>query len=256
MLSTFLLSQEFSKGVVNPTLFTRKEGRDILLVQIYVDDIIFASTKPGLQISQSPRDIFINKSNYALEIIKKYGMLFSDPVDTPKVDKSKLDEDLHGKPIYPTQYRGMISSLMYLTSSRTDLLFAVCMCALYQAKPTEKHLHAFPNRLITKLILEEVVKFDKRGSYRYFEYLGIIQQAFFVRIFLFRCAKKKALNLFKKGLLVQGEAMEASKRRRSMLDYIIQQLSKGLSEESGIILEVPDKPMDNFGSSSSSLSGI
>ncbi|GJR78674.1 retrotransposon protein, putative, ty1-copia subclass [Tanacetum coccineum] len=89
-----------------------------------------------------PRGIFINQSNYALEIIKKYGMLFSDPVDTPMVDKSKLDEDLQGKPIYPTQYRGMISSLMYLTSSRTDLLFAVCMCALYQAKPTEKHLHA------------------------------------------------------------------------------------------------------------------
>ncbi|GJV42743.1 retrovirus-related pol polyprotein from transposon TNT 1-94 [Tanacetum coccineum] len=157
MLSSFLLSQEFSKGVVNPTLFIRKEGRDILLVQIYVDDIIFASTKPGmcdefakimtskfkmsmmgkmsfflgLQISQSPRDIFINKSNYALEIIKKYGMLFSDPVDTPKVDKSKLDEDLQGKPVDPTHYRGMISSLMYLTSSRTDLLFVVCMCSLY-----------------------------------------------------------------------------------------------------------------------------
>ncbi|GKA72987.1 retrovirus-related pol polyprotein from transposon TNT 1-94 [Tanacetum coccineum] len=48
MLSKFLLSQEFSKGVVDPTLFTRKEGKDILLVQIYVDDIIFASTDPAL----------------------------------------------------------------------------------------------------------------------------------------------------------------------------------------------------------------
>ncbi|GJR23869.1 retrovirus-related pol polyprotein from transposon TNT 1-94 [Tanacetum coccineum] len=98
MLSSFLLSQEFSKGAVDPTLFTRKAGRDILLVQIYVDDIIFTSTKAvmcdefakimsskfkmsmmskmsfflGLQISQSPRCIFINQSNYALEIIKKY----------------------------------------------------------------------------------------------------------------------------------------------------------------------------------------
>ncbi|GJZ05471.1 retrovirus-related pol polyprotein from transposon TNT 1-94 [Tanacetum coccineum] len=167
MLSSFLLLQEFSKGAVDPTLFTKKVGRDILLVQIYVDDIIFASTKPamcdefakimtskfkmsmmgqmtfflGLQISQSPRGIFINQSNYALEIIKKYGMLSSDPVDTPMVDKSKLDKDLQGKSVDPTHYRGMIGSLMYLTSSRPDLIFAVCMCARYQAKPTEKHLH-------------------------------------------------------------------------------------------------------------------
>ncbi|GKA26584.1 retrovirus-related pol polyprotein from transposon TNT 1-94, partial [Tanacetum coccineum] len=122
MLSSFLLSQEFSKGAVDPTLFTRKAGRDILLVQIYVDDIIFASNNPvmcdefakimsskfkmsmmgkmsfflGLQISQSPRGIFINQSNYALEIIKKYDMQSSDPVDTPIVEKSKLDEDLQG----------------------------------------------------------------------------------------------------------------------------------------------------------------
>ncbi|GJU49169.1 integrase, catalytic region, zinc finger, CCHC-type containing protein [Tanacetum coccineum] len=106
-------------------------GRDILLVQIYVDDIIFASTNPamcdefakimtskfnmsmmgqmtfflGLQISQSPRGIFINQSNYAFEIIKKYGMLSSDPVDTPMVDKSKLDKDLQEKLVDPTHYR-------------------------------------------------------------------------------------------------------------------------------------------------------
>ncbi|GJS52913.1 retrovirus-related pol polyprotein from transposon TNT 1-94 [Tanacetum coccineum] len=168
MLSSFLLSQEFSKGAVDPILFTRKVGRDILLVQIYVDDIIFASTNPamydefakimsskfkmsmmgkfsfflGLQISQSPRGIFINQSNYVLEIIKKYGMLSSDTVDTPMVDKSKMDEDLQGKPVDPTHYRGMIGSLMYLISSRPYLVFALCMCARYQAKPTEKHLHA------------------------------------------------------------------------------------------------------------------
>ncbi|GJW69050.1 retrovirus-related pol polyprotein from transposon TNT 1-94 [Tanacetum coccineum] len=76
------------------------------------------------------------------ELREKYGMLSSDPVDTPMVEKSKLDEDLQGKPFDPTHYRGMIGSLMYLTSSRPDLIFVVCMCARYQAKPTEKHLHA------------------------------------------------------------------------------------------------------------------
>ncbi|GKB65609.1 retrovirus-related pol polyprotein from transposon TNT 1-94, partial [Tanacetum coccineum] len=129
MLSSFLLLQEFSKGAVDPTLFTRKAGHYILLVKNYVDDIIFASTNPAmcdefanimtskfkmsmmgkmsfflrLQISQSPRGIFINQSKYAPEIIKKYGMKSSDPDDTPIVDKIKLDEDLQCKPEKPTE---------------------------------------------------------------------------------------------------------------------------------------------------------
>ncbi|GKE51808.1 retrovirus-related pol polyprotein from transposon TNT 1-94 [Tanacetum coccineum] len=141
MLSSFLISQQFSKGAVDPTLFTRHAGNDLLLVQIYVDDIIFASTNTamcnefanqmttkfkmsmmgqmsfflGLQISQSPRGIFINQSKYASEI---------------------------GKQVDATLYRCMIGSLMYLTASRPDLNYDVCLCARYQAKPTEKHLQA------------------------------------------------------------------------------------------------------------------
>ncbi|GJT13457.1 retrovirus-related pol polyprotein from transposon TNT 1-94 [Tanacetum coccineum] len=95
-----------------------------------------------LQISQSPRGIFLNQTKYALEILKKYDMDSCDPIDTPMIDRTKLDEDLQRTPIDATRYRGMIGSLMYLTSSRPDLVFAVCMCAWYQAKPTEKHLHA------------------------------------------------------------------------------------------------------------------
>ncbi|GJW87999.1 retrovirus-related pol polyprotein from transposon TNT 1-94 [Tanacetum coccineum] len=96
----------------------------------------------GLQISQSPRGIIINESKYALESLKKYGMESSDPVDTHMVKKSKLDEDTQGKAVDPTHYHGMIGTLMYLTANRPDLTFVVCMCARYQAKPTEKHLHA------------------------------------------------------------------------------------------------------------------
>ncbi|GKD43360.1 uncharacterized mitochondrial protein-like protein [Tanacetum coccineum] len=158
---------KFSKRTVDPTLFIRREGKDILLVQIYVDDIIFASTKPdlcekiseimclkfkfsmmgkmsfflGLQISQCHKGIFHNQSKYALEIIKKYGMETSNPVDTLMVEKSKLDADPQGKEVDPIGYHGMIGSLMYLTSSRPDLQFAVCMCARYQEKPNENHLH-------------------------------------------------------------------------------------------------------------------
>ncbi|GJW03260.1 hypothetical protein Tco_1562116 [Tanacetum coccineum] len=95
-----------------------------------------------LQISQCPKGIFLNQSKYDLDIIKKYGMETCNPMDTPMVDKSKLDEDPQGKVIDPTCYCGMIGSLMYLTASGPDLVFVVCMCARYQAKPTEKHLHA------------------------------------------------------------------------------------------------------------------
>ncbi|GJR98753.1 retrovirus-related pol polyprotein from transposon TNT 1-94 [Tanacetum coccineum] len=91
--------------------------------------------------SESQRH-FLNQSKYALKSLKKYGMETCDPVDTPMVEKSKLDEDLQGKAVDPTRYGGMIGTLMYLTSSRPDLVFDVCMCARYQAKPTEKHLHA------------------------------------------------------------------------------------------------------------------
>nr|GEX73611.1 copia protein [Tanacetum cinerariifolium] len=132
MLSSFLISQDFSKGSVDPTLFIRRNGNDLLLVQIYVDDIIFAASTPelcdlfanlmcskfkmsmmgkisfflGLQIPQSLKGIFINQSKYALESLKKYGFESCDPVDTPMVEKSKLDEDKEGKAVDPLHYRG------------------------------------------------------------------------------------------------------------------------------------------------------
>ncbi|GJW61708.1 hypothetical protein Tco_0111043 [Tanacetum coccineum] len=97
-------------------------------------------------LKQAPRScpigIFFNQSKYALDSLKKYGMETCEPVDTPMVEKSKLDEDPQGKAGDPTRYHGMIGTLMYLTSSRPDLVFVVCMYARYQAKPIEKHLHA------------------------------------------------------------------------------------------------------------------
>ncbi|GJS74098.1 retrovirus-related pol polyprotein from transposon TNT 1-94 [Tanacetum coccineum] len=144
MLSSFLISQQFSKGVVDPTLFTRHAGNDILLMtnKFKMSMMGKMSFFLGLQISQSPRGIFINQSKYASEIVKKYGLHSTDSVDTPMIENKKLDEDLQGKPVDATLYRGMIGSLMYLTSSRPDLNYVVCLCARYQAKPTEKHLQA------------------------------------------------------------------------------------------------------------------
>nr|GEX52712.1 hypothetical protein [Tanacetum cinerariifolium] len=86
--------------------------------------------------------IFINQSKYALESLKKYGFNSCNPVDTPMVEKFKLNEDKEGKTIDVLHYRGMIDTLLYLTASRHDQEFAIYTCARYQARPTEKHLHA------------------------------------------------------------------------------------------------------------------
>ncbi|GJX08931.1 retrovirus-related pol polyprotein from transposon TNT 1-94 [Tanacetum coccineum] len=102
MLSSFLISQDFSKGSVDPTLFIRKEGKELLLY----------------------KGIFINQSTYAIESLKKYGFDSCDQVDTPMVEKSKLDEDKEGKAVDPSHYRGMIGTLLYLTAIRHDLQFA------------------------------------------------------------------------------------------------------------------------------------
>nr|GEW69675.1 retrovirus-related Pol polyprotein from transposon TNT 1-94 [Tanacetum cinerariifolium] len=94
----------------------------------------------GLQVNQSPCGIFINQSNYVLEILKKYEMESCDPVGTLMEIKDKLDQDQNGTPVDATKYRSMIGALMYLTSSRPDIVHATCLCARYQAKPTKKHL--------------------------------------------------------------------------------------------------------------------
>ncbi|GJR26242.1 retrovirus-related pol polyprotein from transposon TNT 1-94 [Tanacetum coccineum] len=93
-----------------------------------------------LQIHQSPRDIFINQAKYALEILKKHGMEKGQSIGTPMATKPKLDADLSGTLVDQTDYRSKIWSLMYLTSSRPDIVQVVCYCVRYQARPTEKHL--------------------------------------------------------------------------------------------------------------------
>nr|GEX84583.1 copia protein [Tanacetum cinerariifolium] len=139
---------------------------DILVVQVYVDDIIFGSTDPryatlfsdlmkscfemsmmgeitfflGLQVNQSPSGIFINQSKYVHEILKKYGLNTCDIVGTPIDIKDKLDLNQIGTPVDSMIYYIMIGALMYLTSARPNIIYATCVCARYQAHPTEQHL--------------------------------------------------------------------------------------------------------------------
>ncbi|GJW60690.1 retrovirus-related pol polyprotein from transposon TNT 1-94 [Tanacetum coccineum] len=121
LLSSFLLSQGFFKGTVDPTLFISRKGKDILLVQIYVDDVIFASTTTKL----CDRFSEIMCSKFKMSMMGKISF-FSRTTDfyrnTLMVEKSKLVEDTQGKSVDPTHYRGMVDTLMYLTSSRPTIM--------------------------------------------------------------------------------------------------------------------------------------
>ncbi|KAK2415783.1 hypothetical protein QL285_038238 [Trifolium repens] len=167
-LSKFLIKNGYSRGNVYTTLFIKRKGKDVLLVQIYVDDIIFGSTNPslvksfsslmqgefemsmmgeltyflGLQIKQLEEGTFIYQTKYCLELLKKFGMTDSKIMETPMASTCALSKDEEGKDVEITKYRGIIGSLLYLTASRPDIMFSVCMCARYQSCPKESHLKA------------------------------------------------------------------------------------------------------------------
>nr|GEY33593.1 retrovirus-related Pol polyprotein from transposon TNT 1-94 [Tanacetum cinerariifolium] len=166
LLSQFLIESGFQKGSIDTTLFIKKKGKRIMLIQIYVVDIIFGSTNLkyctkfsdlmvkgfemsmmgemkfflGLQVNQFSNGIFINQSKFILDILKRFSMENCDTVSTPMVEQAKLKLDLVGKPVNHTDYHSMTGSLMYVTSSRPDIMFATFMCARYQANPNEHHV--------------------------------------------------------------------------------------------------------------------
>ncbi|KAJ9550150.1 hypothetical protein OSB04_014195 [Centaurea solstitialis] len=167
-LSQFLVESGYSKGKIDNTLFIKREGEHIMLVQIYVDDIIFGSTCPnfcekfsklmmtryemsmmgelnfflGLQVKQLSAGIFINQAKYIKDILKKYNLENAKIMKTPMSPSCALDSDPDGTAVDVTTYRGMIGSLMYLTASRPDIMFSTCLCARYQSKPKVSHLKA------------------------------------------------------------------------------------------------------------------
>ncbi|KAK6145210.1 hypothetical protein DH2020_022030 [Rehmannia glutinosa] len=167
-LRSFLLQNGFTRGEVDTTLFVFEKGQDCLLVQIYVDDIIFGATNEslfkkfsklmqgefemsmmgelnfflGLQIKQCQEGIYISQSKYTKELLKKFGIEEGRTVSTPMATNVKIDKDEKGKSVDESKYRGMIGSLLYLTASRPDILHAVCLCARFQSNPKESHLSA------------------------------------------------------------------------------------------------------------------
>ena len=166
--SAFLLKHGYRRGAIDKTLFLKKNSRDIILVQVYVDDIFFGSTKEawcrdfedlmkgefqmsamgemtfflGLQVQQKPDGIFINQEKFVNDILHKFDLVnvrtATTPYETPKT-KANLEDD---PAVNVHMYRSMIGSLMYLTASRPDITFAVSACSRHQVNPLTSHLNA------------------------------------------------------------------------------------------------------------------
>ncbi|GJT37603.1 putative ribonuclease H-like domain-containing protein [Tanacetum coccineum] len=173
-LSTYLLDNGFHRGQIDKTLFIRRHKDDILLVQVYVDDIIFGSTKKemstefeklmhdkfqmssigelsfflGLQVKQKSDGIFISQDKYVAKILKKFDLASIKIASTPMETNKPLTKDEEAENVDVHLYRSMIGSLMYLTASRPDIMFAVCACARFQVTLKTSHLHAV-NRIFS-----------------------------------------------------------------------------------------------------------
>ncbi|GJT62653.1 putative ribonuclease H-like domain-containing protein [Tanacetum coccineum] len=167
-LSTFLLKNGYRRGTIDKTLFIKKDKHDIILVQVYVDDIIFGSTKKswcdefealmksrfqmssmgeltfflGLQVKQKEDGIFISQDKYVAEILKKFDFINVKTASTPIETQKPLVKDEEASDVDVHLYRSMIGSLMYLTASRPDIMFAVCACSRFQVTPKTSHLSA------------------------------------------------------------------------------------------------------------------
>ncbi|GJS03883.1 putative ribonuclease H-like domain-containing protein [Tanacetum coccineum] len=167
-LSTYLLENGFRRGTINKTLFIKKIKNDILLVQVYVDDIIFGSTKKslstefeklmhkrfqmssigeltfflGLQVEQRKDGIFLSQDKYVYDILKKFGFTTMKTVSTPMETHKSLSSNASKPDVDVHLYRSMIGTLLYLTSSKPDIMFAVCACSRFQVTLNVSHMHA------------------------------------------------------------------------------------------------------------------
>ncbi|GKA37879.1 zinc finger, CCHC-type containing protein [Tanacetum coccineum] len=167
-LSTFLEKHGYKRGTIDKTLFIKRDKKDIMLVQVYVDDIIFGSTNKswcdefealmqsrfqmssmgeltfflGLQVKQNKGGIFISQDKYVAEILKKFDLVNVKAAITPMETKLPLTKDEEAFDVDVHLYRSMIGSLMYLTASRPDIMYAVCVCSRFQVTPKTSHLNA------------------------------------------------------------------------------------------------------------------
>nr|GEW51433.1 retrovirus-related Pol polyprotein from transposon TNT 1-94 [Tanacetum cinerariifolium] len=178
----------------------------------------------GLQLLQKKDGIFLSQNKYVGDILKKFGYTYIRSAKTPMDRENPWGKDGTGKDVELHLYRSMIGSLMYLTTSRPYIMFAVCVCARYQVTPKECHLHAvkrifryrnmcvygsmYQQSLTRKCLLDEVDKITKKVSWFYAQDLLILSDLEFVlRLSIVAPTKNHEAFLIKilKGILQKNE---------------------------------------------------
>jgi hypothetical protein len=165
-LRDFVIEKGFKIGTIDTTLFTKKHNGDIFICQVYVDDIIFDSINDyhckefgklmlkefemsmigeltyflSFQVKQMKDDNFLSQEKYTKDLLKRFNMEKCKPIKTHVPTNGHLDLDEGGNSVDQTLYRSMIGSLLYLTTSRPDIMFNVSMCARFQSNPKKAHL--------------------------------------------------------------------------------------------------------------------
>ncbi|GJV95871.1 putative ribonuclease H-like domain-containing protein [Tanacetum coccineum] len=140
-LSTYLLDNGFQRGKIDKTLFIRRFEK-MMHKKFQMSSMGELTFFLGLQVKQKEDGIFISQDKYVTEILKKFGFTDVKTASTPMETHKPLLKDVDGEDVDEHLYRSMIGSLMYLTSSRPGIMFAVCACTRYQVNLKVSHLHA------------------------------------------------------------------------------------------------------------------
>ncbi|KAK2446248.1 putative mitochondrial protein [Trifolium repens] len=167
-IDKYFQEKNFIKCPYEHTLYIKLQGRDILIVCLYVDDLIFTGNNPtmfeefkkemtkefemtdiglmsyylGIEVKQEDQGILITQEGYAKEVLKKFKMDDANPVSTPMECGIKLSKHDEGERVDPSLFKSLVGSLRYLTCTRSDILYAVGVVSRYMEHPTTTHLKA------------------------------------------------------------------------------------------------------------------
>nr|GEV36304.1 putative ribonuclease H-like domain-containing protein [Tanacetum cinerariifolium] len=246
-LSTFLLQNGYRRGTIDKTLFIIKDKDGIMLVQVYVDDIIFGSTTKSfydefealmhkrfqmssmgeltffleLQVKQSEEGIFISQDKYVAEILKKFDFSFAKTTSTPIETQKPLAKDKGAAYVDVHLYRSMIRSLLYLTSFRPGIMFTVYACFRFQVTPKLLHLHAVKRIFRANLDTKSTTREENAEFHQIVDFLStcLINYALTVSPTIYasyieqfwNTATSKAVNLLKQiHAIINGKAVVIS----------------------------------------------
>ena len=167
-IDTYLLENGFEKCEGEPTVYIKEKDCKILIVVLYIDDVIFTSNDDylienfksvmkeefemtdmgllryflGIEVDQNKNGIFISQAKYVNEVLSRFNMQDSKAVITPTVMGLKLSQEDNSKDFDPSLYKSIVGSLMYLTATRPDIMYAVSLISRFMEKPKETHWQA------------------------------------------------------------------------------------------------------------------